>query len=119
VFAGYLKRNEQECQINREQRDARISHGDYSRLENDYEELRRLYVVRSDLDAGCWRLMHLLWIVAEVFALWSLTQHAPTAGEVTATLMYVNLLFEKAGCFTNFFNHLKQIEVADHVLSKE
>lgn len=119
LLSLYVKWNEAECQKNREQRDARITHEDFSEVEGDYEKLRRLYVFRSDADASAWRLIELLHIGATVLALLYLCQHGGTAGAIMATLMYVNKLFDHVTVFSCFFNSVSMVQVANEVLNKE
>lgn len=117
-FSYQIRKMQEQIQSLREQADHRIIHTDLALLETDYAQLTKVWIHRSDLDAMCWRTIHLCWIIAEVLCVVALVQTGQSAGNVMATIMYVGKLIDQSGQFSIFFTHLKAVEVANHFLEK-
>ena len=83
------------------------------------DDITQQYIKKSDLEAAGWGLNDVCCVIAEVIVVLTIIAENQTTGTIMATLTYVWKLFTHTGCFSYYFNHKKQIEMADEFLNKD
>jgi hypothetical protein len=92
---------------------------DVDKVQDCYDRSLKNEVRHSDLMAASWGILDTLSLMATTVILVSVIKSGHSIGIITSTLTYTTRLFERAEIVGYFFNSLKGVEIADHVLAKE
>jgi hypothetical protein len=119
LYSIKIQETELEGQTIREDLHAAIVDTDVDKVQDCYDRSLKNEVRHSDLMAASWGILDTLSLMATTVILVSVIKSGHSIGIITSTLTYTTRLFERAEIVGYFFNSLKGVEIADHVLAKE
>lgn len=99
------------AQNEREERESAIVVKDMKSIEHCYNNLSKLYIKKSDLDAYNWGILDIILIIGELFVILNLVAACQSPGIIMATTTYLYQLFGRITTIGSFFNYVKEIMV--------
>jgi ABC-type multidrug transport system fused ATPase/permease subunit len=88
-------------------------------VEPEFDEMKKDWVRRSDMEAMSWGLNDLFWVVCEVFTVYWLLDSGESVGTVMAAIVYVDRLFSRTSMLSGYFNHQQEIRMVKEVLAED
>ena len=118
AWACLSQRQEFQQQRHREALIQAITHNP-DEIENEYSNVAKKGVRKSDYEAASWGTMDVLCIVSEVILIFALVRIGASTGSILSTLIYLWKAVHMTATFSMFFVAVKEIQVTNHFLLNE